>query len=189
MKLLDIVKTIGTGIIREAVPSGGLIIDIVNSFLPDDKKLPGNASGAQVEEAVASLPPEQRARIQEKEIDVDLTLIKERHSTVRAMLEADYKNPQTTRPYIAKGAFLVIAACTLAVVATWCGGVWLNRPEIVNAAAESGDMLFYLLGPLVTLLWAYFGILKQEHSKRLDTASGSPSQPKSLLSALFNREK
>jgi len=45
MKILDILKTVGGGLISTLVPGGGAIVELINGFLPDDKKLPSNATG------------------------------------------------------------------------------------------------------------------------------------------------
>lgn len=187
MKLWDIAKRVGSGLLRDVVPLAGTIIDIVNDVLPDGEKLPGSATGDQVSAAVASLPPEQRAEVMDKEFEVELTQIKESHSTVRAMLEADHRTPHTTRPYIAKGAFHVVAACCLMVISVWCIGV-LKSDETIIAAAQNGAMfMLTVIGPLVTLLLAYFGVLKTEHKNRVAAASGSatPSGLSGILSSLL----
>lgn len=175
MKLLDIIKSVGAGIVREAVPGGGLIVDAVNALLPSEHKLPKGATGSDIAAQVSKLPPAEQAAVLSKEFDVDIAQIEESNATVRAMLEADYKTPHTTRPYIARGAFQVVAACSLAVIFTWCGGVWLDRPETVKAAQDGAQFMLFVLGPLVTLLWAYFGVLQQEQRNRLNAATGTPA--------------
>ncbi|MCP4282554.1 MAG: hypothetical protein GY776_21475, partial [Alteromonas sp.] len=105
MKLLDILGKVGGAVVRAVVPGGGLIVDVINEFLPDDKKLDSGATGSDVSNAVQSLPAEQRAKLLGREFDVDITQIQESNATLQAMLHADTKTPQTTRPYIAKGAF------------------------------------------------------------------------------------
>ena len=62
MKLLDILGKVGGAVVKTMVPGGGLIIDVVNEFLPDDKKLPADATGSDMQAAVDKLPPDQRAQ-------------------------------------------------------------------------------------------------------------------------------
>jgi len=189
MKLLDIISTVGAGIVREAVPGGGLIIDVINELLPADKRLPSTATGHDVRNAVTSLPPDAQAAILEKEFDIDITQIKESNQTVRAMLEADAKNPHTTRPYIAKQAFHIVAFAVVVIVTIWAYGVTTNDSALVSAVVEGWQFVLAAIGPLVTLLWAYFGILKTEHKHRLDTAQGisTPTGLSGLVSALFKK--
>ena len=117
MKLWDVIRSVGSAALQVALPgTGSLIVGAVNELLPNDKKLTANATGDDISSAISSLPPAQQATILSKEFDVSITQIKESNSTVRAMLESDANNPHTTRPYIAKGAFhiiaFVIAVCT-----------------------------------------------------------------------------
>ncbi len=190
MKIWDIVKTVGSGIIREVVPGGGLIVGAINALLPDDKKLSANATGEDVKSAVNSLPPEQRASVMEKEFDVDITQIKESHSTVRAMLEADTKSPHTTRPYIAKGAFHVVAFTVIVVVAVWAYGVSIKDAALVKAVMDGWQFILAAIGPFVVLLHSYFGVLKHEQKNKLDAANGAaiPASITGLLASVLSRK-
>ena len=174
MNLLSIAKKVGSSIIKNVIPGAGIILDAVNEFLPDNKKLPSDTTGEQLLSAVDSLPPEQRASLLEKEFDVDLTQIKESNSTLRTMLEYDSKNPHSTRPYIAKGAFHVVAFVIITVITVWACGVLRNNGGIVGTVMDGWQFILAVIGPLITLLWAYFGILKQEHKNKLSAVTGTP---------------
>lgn len=189
MNILDIVKDVGGGLIRQMVPGGGMILDVVNGFLPDDKKLGETATGEDVRNAVESLPPEQRAQLVAKQFDVDMTQIKEGNSTVRAMLDADTKTPHTTRPYIAKGSFHVIAFVIVAVVTIWAYGVIKQDAALVETVMGGWPFILAAIGPLVVLLHAYFGVIKHEHKNRLDAANGAahPVGLAGLVSAFVKR--
>ena len=189
MKLFDIIKTVGSGIISTVVPGGGAILGIVNALLPGDKQLPSNATGADMSVAVAGLSSSDRLKLEAKEFDVDITQIKESYSTVRAMLEADNANPHSTRPKIALGAFYVIAFSVVVAVDAWAYGVITGNATMVKAVMGGWQFILAIIGPLVTLLWAYFGILKAEHKNKLDAANGSstPSGITGLISSLISR--
>jgi len=189
MKIWDIVKTVGTGIIREVVPGGGLLVGAINEFLPDDKKLPSTATGNDINEAIVGLPTDQRVQILEKEFDVDITQIKESNATVRTMLEADARNPQSTRPYIAKGAFNTVAFVVVVAVSAWSYGVFTGDTDMVDTVVNGWQFILAAIAPLVTLLWAYFGVLKTEHKNKLDAANGVSTQSavSGILSAIVNR--
>jgi uncharacterized protein (DUF2342 family) len=171
VKLWDVIKTVGSGIIREVVPGGGILVDAVNEFLPDDKKLPGNATGGDVNNALQSLPPADQARLLDKEFDVDLAQIRQSNETVRAMLEADARNPQSTRPRIALGAFRVVAFAVVVAVSAWGYGVFKSGDPLA-AASASWPFILSVIGPFVILLHAYFGVLRSEQKNRLEAASG-----------------
>ena len=189
MNIWDIAKTVGTGIIRNVVPGGSAIIDTVNAFLPDGSKLDGSASGSDVSAAMQKLPPEQRAELMTKQFEVDITQIKESNSTVRTMLESDAANPHSTRPYIAKGAFHVIAFTIVVTIAMWAYGIASGNSVMVKTVMDGWPFVVAVITPLVTLLWAYFGILKQEHKQKMDAAGGQSTQAgiAGILSSILKR--
>lgn len=183
MKLWDVIKSVGSGIVRE-LPGGDLALDVVNAMLPDDKKLPAGATGRDIESAVMLLPADKRAELLSREVDVKVEHLKQQGETTRAMLEAESRSTHTTRPRIALGAFRVNAFAVLAVVSAWCWAVVTDRPDVVTMVQDGWPMLLALIGPNVALLRAYFGILKVEHRNRLDAANGRESQPEGLAGAL-----
>lgn len=189
MKILDIIKKVGVGVISTVVPGGGLIIGAVNALLPSDQQLPSNATGADMSVAMASLSPSDRLILEAKEFEVDITQIKESHSTVRTMLEADVANPHSTRPKIAMGAFHVIAVTDIIGVGLWAWGVIAGNAIMVKTVLEGWPFILAMNAPLVTLLWAYFGVLKTEHKNKLDAANGStaPAGITGLLSSLISK--
>lgn len=189
MKLFDIIKKVGGGIISTVVPGGGAILGVVNALLAPDKQLSTNATGADMSVAMASLSPSDRLILEAKEFDVDITQIKESHSTVRAMLESDVANPHSTRPRIALGAFYVIAVTDIVAVSMWAYGVVTGNDAMVKIVMGGWEFILAMNAPLVTLLWAYFGVLKTEHKNKLDAANGSntPSGITGLISSLISK--
>jgi len=189
MKLLDIVKKVGSGLVREMVPGGGLLISAVNALLPRGTNLPDNATGDDINVAIQALPATKQASVMEKEFDVEITEIKESHSTLRTMLETDANNPHSTRPYIAKGAFYVVAFVIILVMGVWAYGAITGHVEMVVEIMSGGPFILAIIGPFVTLLWAYFGILKSEHRGKLNAANGLQAHGgiASLLSSFINR--
>ena len=77
MKLWDIVKKVGAGIISTAVPGGPLIVGAINEFMPDDKKLPESATGQQAQDAMAAIPAADRAALMDKEFEVEILVLNE----------------------------------------------------------------------------------------------------------------
>ncbi len=188
MKLWDIVKTIGSAAIQTALPgTGTLIVGAVNAMLPDDKKLPESATGEQVSSAISKLPPEKQTELMEKKYDVDIEEIRQSHTTLQTMLKSDAENPHSTRPYIAKGSFHILAFTTIIVISTWSYGVLSANHEIVKSIMDGWPFILAATGPLVALLKAYFGILRQEHQTKLEAAGGviNPSGIAGLISSIF----
>lgn len=186
MKILDILKTVGSGLISTMVPGGPAILALINGVLPADKQLPATATGG---DAMLALNAEQHAELLSKELDVDITQIKESNDTLRTMLESDAKNPHSTRPYIAKHSFHVLALVTIIVVSAWAYGVFKGDAETVKAVMSGWPFVFAVVAPFVALLRAYFGMLKDEQKNKLDAATGStqPTGLAAVVSSLIKR--
>lgn len=180
MNLLDIAKTAGAAAFSLAVPGGAAILATVNALLPDEHKLPTAATGHDICATVSALSPEQKALVMSKEFDVELAQIKESNGTLRVMLQADAASTHTTRPYIAKGSFQLVAAVSLLVVSLWAFAVGSGNVEMVGQIMGGWEFVAAVLTPFVALLWAYFGILKQEHQNRL-TGGNTPPGPAGVL--------
>jgi len=189
MNLWNIVKTVGTGLISTMVPGGPLIVAGINAVLPDDQKLPANATGTQAMAAIEALPPAEQAAIKKKQYDVEITQIKESHDTMRTMLTADATNPQSTRPYIAKQSFHVIAFSVVITTAMWAYAVIVGKTAMVTAIMDGWPFIVGVNGTLATLLLAYFGILKQEQKNKLDASNGAanPTGLAGIISALVRK--
>jgi len=172
-KLIDIIKSVGAGIIREVVPGGGLLLGAVNAILPPDKRLPDTATGQDIDYIIKGLPGDQRAAILNKEFDVELAQIKEGNATLRVMLEQDAKNPHSTRPKIALGAFRVVAFSCITVISVWSYGVLTGDSALIKAVMDGWAFILAAIAPLTVLLQSYFGVLKAEQRNRLDAANGS----------------
>lgn len=147
-------------------PAVGAAIGLVNQFLPSDKKLPLEATGAEVEDAmVANLTPDQRASLYER--NVDLVIAQEEGWTARyeAMCRSD---GQSTRAWIAKqmARVLVFEILAFTVWAFW------YPDQLAN------PVLWTVFGTLTgvpgTILLNYFGNLRKEQGQRASAVSGIP---------------
>lgn len=178
MKLWDIIKTVGTGIISTVIPgSGPLIVGAVNAMLPKDKQLAETATGDQLSAAIGTLPPDTQAELLNRKFDVEIKKL----DTLQVMLKADAQSTHTTRPKIAYQSFQVIAFCTIAPIAALCysvvqGGININ---------DSWPLVIAITAPLVTVLHAYFGVLTEESKDRLNAAQGHKVNPIMGLAAKF----
>lgn len=184
MNLWDIVKTVGTGIISNVVPGGAAIMGVVNEFLPDDAKLPVNATGQQVQDAMASIPADQRALLMDKQFDVEITQIKESHDTVRTMLTADATMPQTTRPRVILGMYRVVSFTIIVTVSLWAFAVAMRDEEMVKTIMDGWPFIVGVITPFLVVIRTYFGILKQEQQNKLDASGGIATAPSGLAGIL-----
>jgi hypothetical protein len=186
MDLWSILKTVGTGVIATvAGPAAPLVIGAINAILPDEQKLPDNATGQQAQDAMATIPAAERAALMDKQFDVEITQIKESGDTLRTMLTADATMAHTTRPYIAKGSFMVVAFTSITTVSLWAYGILKADTKMVETIVNGWPFLLSAIAPLVMLLRAYFGVLQGEQKTKLDAAAGvsSPSPLAGLIQA------
>lgn len=189
MKLWDIIKTVGTGIISTAVPGGSLILGAVNAMLPADKQLPGVATGDEMSAAIGGLPADTQAALLDKQYDVKIEEIKQSHSSLQIMLKANAQSTHTTRPKIAYQAFQVVAFSTVAPTAVLCYAIVMNNVDMVNLIKELWVLLVALNAPLVTVLHAYFGVLTEDSKDRLNAAQGHKVSPVAgLVAKLFGKK-
>lgn len=186
MRILDIVKTLGTTALSVALPGvAPLLIGTVNALLPPDKQLPDTATGVDVERAVGTLSGAEKATLLGREFDVAELRIKEDGSALRAMLAADAANPHSTRPRIALVACYTVCgistvfALLLAVVAI------TGTPEELGLLLDGWPFMAALLLPMVGWLDRYFSILRNEQRDRLDATADAP--PARGLGGLLGR--
>lgn len=170
MKLKQIIRRVGSNIIRNVIPGGGLLVDTINAVLPPDKALAADATGAEMAGAIDGLPPELQASMLEKRYDVDLEFTKQEGKTRRAMLAAEANSKHTTRPRIAMGCFYVVAFLSVGITVTWIYAVLVHHHELVGEIHSGWAWVVALVAPFVTLLRLYFGDLRIEHSQRMDAA-------------------
>lgn len=175
MKFWDIVRNVGGDIVENVVPGGKVIMGVINGLLPADKQLPIKATGLQVQDAINQLPADLQAQVMYKEFDVKLEELRQTHDTLRTMLVADGTATHTTRPKIALGSFRVIAFILMVTVSTWTVGVLKGDDVMVKVVMDGWPFLLAIIAPLVTLLHAYFGVLKQEKKATLDASNNMPT--------------
>jgi len=168
MNLKSIISKIGASIVREAIPGGGLILDTVNAFLPDDKKLDSSATGNDIQSAVDSLPPEQRAQVLTKEYDVEIAEIQTHARTQEAMAKVDIARA-STRPQIAIMMAKVVAFAIVIVMSIWAVAVLRNNTETLKVLADSSVFILTILGTPTLLLRSYFGMRTKEKTAGRET--------------------
>ncbi len=190
MDFWSIVKKVGSSALQIALPgTGSLIVGAINAVLPDDKQLPEHATGADVDNALVHVPSEQRAALMDKQFDVTTEQLRQAGESNRAMLAAESISTHTTRPYIAKGSFQVVAITTLIAISAWAFGVVTGDDAMIEKVVDGWPFLLAATAPLVALLRAYFGILKSEQADKLNVSQGTPAQSGllGLVSSLIKR--
>jgi hypothetical protein len=169
--ILDFLKP-AASIAASLIPGGSAVVEAVNLLLPDDKKLPENATGGQVVAAYEGLTPEQQSSLREKEIDLEIRKVEVDSDNYIAMCEAD---GQTTRPKIAWAMCQVLCAEIL-LFTVWC----FVHPEEMDSTALWSIFAALTATPTAVLI-RYFGVLVKEQGNRLGV------QKPSLLGNLFGK--
>lgn len=180
MKLGDILKKAGSAIIRSVVPGGGLIVDLVNGFLPQAKKLPADATGEQLDQAVKTLTPGQQSQLYMKEIDVELAEISSWTQVQGSLAEAD-KAGASTRPKIALIMAYIIGFVVLAFSAMWIVAIFRDQIEMIKRLADSWPLMLTIIATPTALLRAYFGMRSKEKKERYSAAVGQAVRPNFLV--------
>jgi len=162
--IFDAVKGPLASVAVSMIPFGPQLLGVVNALLPDDKKLPETATGSQIADAVESLPPEQRASLMEKRIDLQIAREEGWTDRYKAMTAAD---GQSTRPRIA----LMMAWSVVAVIGLFTAAIAYQTAQNglsgLSDAAEAWPLIAALLGIPSGLLGKYFGEIRREQAQRL----------------------
>ena len=184
MKFKDIFSALKplAGVVATLNPLVGAALGAVNLFLPDGEKLPLDATGQQVSDAANALPPEQKASLMEKRIDLEIAQEEGWTERYTAMVTAD---GQSTRPKIAWAMAQLLVAVTLGFVVL----LFYVAATDGIAAALNGD-LWLVFGAITSipggLLAKYFGELRKEQANRLEV---KPASPLAALGSLFGGGK
>ncbi len=181
MNVSDILKRVagaGIEVAASAIPGGSAVLSLVNSFLPPEKKLPETATGQQLTDAVASLPPEQRLALMSKELDVEIAK-ENAWVQVQGSLAAADESGKSTRPEIALMMAKLVVGITVAeaVAIAWVATTTGKFPPWELVAA--------LLSLPTVLLRAYFGMRTEEKKARYAAAVGGEVAQGSALAGVF----
>ena len=88
MNLMKVLKTVGAGLLA-STPLGLAALPVINAFLPDDKKLDSQSTGADAQAAVDNLPSSVRGELMMAEINLEVEQERGRTARYQAMSAAD----------------------------------------------------------------------------------------------------
>lgn len=186
MKLGEILSKAGAAVIRDVVPGGGLLIDLVNSFLPGEKQLPKNATGRQVTQTINTLSADQKAQIYLKEIDVELTEITSWAQVQSSLAEAD-KVGASTRPQIALMMAKIVAFVTIFFSTMWIIAIYQDQVDMVVKLSDSWPLMLTIIATPTALLRSYFAMRSKEKKERYGAAVGQPVHPPNFLADIIKQ--
>ena len=186
MKLSDILKTVGSGLIQTLLPgTGSLIVAGINKFLPGDSKLPDNATGEQAHSAISKLPPAQQASVLEKEYDVKIEEIRGYTERFAAMAAVDATG-NTTRPQISLMMAQVVCFTIIVTVSMWAYAVITKNNTMIGTINDSWVLIGAIIATPSALLRAYFAMRTKEKQQKYEATTGVKALP-GIIESLFKK--
>ena len=191
MDIGKILTKVGTSLIRDIVPGAGAVIDLINGFLPDDKKLDiETTTGTKAISAINQLPPAEQTQILSKQLDVEITEIKEWSNVISMLAEAD-KSSNSTRPKIAIMMSWCVTLSILIFISLWTVAITRDKVDMIKALSDAWPLMLTVLATPTALLRAYFGMRSDEKKSRYKAAQGLqsgqifPSEEKGILTKVI----
>ena len=173
MKLTDILKNVGTAVLKSAVPGGSEILAFVNEMLPSDEQLGSSASGSDVTAAISSLPDNTKALLLERQFDVEIAKVHSWTLIQQALNHADASGA-STRPRIAIMMAQVVVFAVIVFMGLWAVAVIRNQSDVLTSLTNSWPLVLSVLATPMALLRAYFGLRTEEKTSRYAAAAGQP---------------
>ena len=181
MDIKNILGKIG-GVVGTVNPAAGAVIGIVNSFMPEDKKLPLEASVEQIEEAITTLSPEQRD-VAVKKIEAEIARITEQGQTDRAEVNAGVQALEImsrvgsqwswVRPFCVVALTVASIAIGLGVVVLLGIAIWNKDKDSIAALAGNWALFFSVLYLFMEVVKSYFGLRTIERQSALQASTPS----------------
>ena len=153
-------------------PAGAGILAAVNAFLPEEKKLPVDATGNQVESAIEAMPAEQRAAALDRLADVEIVESNNFAQVQKALASADGVG-SSTRPEIALMMAKTVCFAVVVLIAAIAVSLALGESQAIQDLGEAWLLIGAVLGTPTVLLRAYFGLRTKEKQSRYAAANGA----------------
>lgn len=170
MKISEILKK-GAGIGASLFPQLNAVLTVVNAILPNDQKLPVDATGSEIESAIGYLPKEQRESILITEMELEKTNIVENTKVFQALVEAE-KIGSSNRPHVVLLFAYVTAIVSLSIVSICAYAVITKDKEIIESFGLLWPVFLAVLTCLVSIPQRYFGMRTKEKITRQNAAMG-----------------
>lgn len=174
MNIGSILKKVGGALLKNAFPPlSGIAFDLVNNALPDGKKLSETSTGTDAKKAIASLPPDQRASLLEKKLDVEMTEIKEWSNIVTALAEVD-KVGKSTRPEIAKTQSTLIGFGVIITLGPIAFAIVTGDSKTIDSIASAWPLIMTVIGIPAGIVNSYFGKRTKEKAQKYEAVTNTP---------------
>lgn len=173
MKIKEVLKAAGSIALDVFAPGAR---ELINQVLPDSKKLPETATGADAEHNLQWADPDQRATLMERELALQVAQEEGWTARYQAMCQAD---GQSSR---AKIALRMANVLCLEIVA-FTAWAFVYPDNMTNPALWT--VFATLTGVPAALLGKYFGELRREQRNRQESL-GAPTAV-GVVGSLVNR--
>ena len=171
MNIGKILAKVGGSIIKNVVPGAGIVVDAINAFLPEDKKIPANATGKQASDAINSLPSADQVTVLSKQLDVEIIDAQEYTKVITALADAD-KSGSSTRPAIAKMMAWIVSFSVIVFSSALAIAIFNEATETIKQLSDTWPLMLAILATPTALLRAYFGMRTKEKKARYGIGSG-----------------
>ena len=161
-----------------------LAVSAVNAFKGPEEQLPVNATQDQVISAYGALPAADKVMIDAK-LNHELGLEKEATKKLEILNKSDGVG-KSTRPWIAKWAFIVMSIISL----TFTAFLFTLEGEDLKTISDMWPLLTAVMGPFVVIVHKYFDARTHEKRTRYAVAhdqSANVSALGGLLNAVMKR--
>ena len=179
MNIGKLLGKIGSGLLG-ATPGGKLAIPVLNAFLPDDMKLSENSTATDAQAAIAKLPPEEQAKINIAEINLEVEQERGRTSRYQAMCSSD---GQETRAKLVNKAMNALIGLSCLFVAAICY-VYVTDGAEAAFSYELVAIFVAVSGTFAYVVRAYMGDLTTETKSRHKAIDDKPTE-NGLMSTLI----
>lgn len=174
MDIGSILKQVGGSLLKNAMPPlSGMAFDAINAALPDSKQLGASATGEEALETIKGLPWEQKVRLLEKKLDVEIEEIKSHTETTKALAEVD-KTGHSTRPAIAKGMSQLIAFGIIVTLGPMAYAIAAGKPDMVFAISKTWPLIATIIGIPAGIVNSYFGKRTKEKAQKYQAVTNTP---------------
>lgn len=156
--LSGIIATLGGAALQAVFPKEApAIIADINAVLPAEKQITPEATGTDIQAAIADLPTEERLALLNREYDFRMAELDQETDVTQILANADIKG-KTLRPSI---AFLMAVVLIVNVEAYG----YLLYQKALAGADVTWDQLSIVIGVPFAIVISYFGFLKNERTR------------------------
>jgi hypothetical protein len=171
MKIKDILRA-AASVSAIGYPPLAAALPLINSLLPQNEHIAEHDTGDYIAARIAGLSPEQQARINDSEIDLEKTKVIEHTKIQQALAEVDITG-RSTRPETVTKLTNTVCFTVIAVVTVWCISIINSDKDMAGSIIDGWPMIIALIAPMLAVIRSYFGMRTDEKNTRQHMAHGA----------------